>query len=78
VPQQLSDNPKIRRGDENHSAAPQAALIDHLNPIIRGWSATIFPNAAEKPFALRLPAVSKASFGQNVAIQTKPDIASRY
>lgn len=24
---------------KNHSAAPQAALIDHLNPIIRGWSA---------------------------------------
>ncbi|MGI2909590.1 group II intron reverse transcriptase/maturase [Tolypothrix sp. VBCCA 56010] len=34
---------------ENHKAAPQAALISHLNPIIRGWAnyyATVVSNVA--------------------------------
>jgi len=30
---------KLREVIQRHKAAPQAALIDHLNPIIRGWSA---------------------------------------
>jgi RNA-directed DNA polymerase len=30
---------KLREVIQKHKAAPVAALIDHLNPIIRGWSA---------------------------------------
>jgi len=35
----------------SHKAAPQAALIQHLNPIIRGWSAYFCTQCSKKAYA---------------------------
>ncbi|WP_242036659.1 group II intron maturase-specific domain-containing protein [Leptolyngbya sp. FACHB-321] len=35
----------------SHKAAPQAALIQHLNPIIRGWSAYFSAECSKKAYA---------------------------
>ncbi|MBW4421901.1 MAG: hypothetical protein KME13_22230 [Myxacorys californica WJT36-NPBG1] len=34
----------------SHKAAPQADLIDHLNPIIRGWSAYFSAECSKKAY----------------------------
>jgi RNA-directed DNA polymerase len=35
----------------SHKAAPQAALIDHLNPIIRGWSAYFSSECSKEAYS---------------------------
>ena len=42
---------KLREVIQRHKAAPQAALIDHLNPIIRGWSAYYSSQCSKKAYS---------------------------
>jgi RNA-directed DNA polymerase len=42
---------KLREIIQRHKAAPQAALIDHLNPIIRGWSAYYSSQCSQKVYS---------------------------